>query len=254
MTMPNPARVARSFRRSFASYHSCATEQSRIAEDLAARLHRHGAPERFANAFEIGCGTGHLSHALEARFHFAKLTLNDLMPGAAQIAQSLGAEFLPGDVRVVPWPKAPDLIASASTVQWMEDPGALISRAVAALAPGGWLAVSGFGPDQYAELTALGSTANAPGLCPAQHLAQVAQMAGAEVFEAEESRQTLWFDSTAHVLRHLRETGVNGGAARVWTRRALRAFCEDYETQFGGTKGVPLTYHPVWIIARKPRA
>jgi hypothetical protein len=30
------------------------------------------------------------------------------------------------------------------------------------------------------------------------------------------------------VLRHLRDTGVNGRASRPWTRRELDAFCHEY--------------------------
>ena len=53
------------------------------------------------------------------------------------------------------------------------------------------------------------------------------------------------------VLRHLRDTGVNGRAKRPWSRRDLDAFCQNYDQRFGRSGRVPLTYQPVWLIARK---
>ena len=59
MSAVSADRVARSFRRSFASYHAATAPQARIADHLAERLAALGAPARFAQGFEIGCGTGH---------------------------------------------------------------------------------------------------------------------------------------------------------------------------------------------------
>ncbi|MEX0365062.1 MAG: methyltransferase [Ruegeria sp.] len=247
-------RVQRSFARSFQSYHNGATQQARIAQLLARRLAHLGAPVRFAKAFEFGCGTGHLTHALCDRFRIASLTLNDLVPSAAQLANTLNAEFRPGDARIIDWPEAPDLIASASTLQWMEDPEALLARAAHALAPGGWLAVSSYGPAQYQELAALGSTAQAPGLCGPEALANALSATDAgwfEILEAKQRTHRLWFDTPRDVLRHLRHTGVNAGASRTWTRAGLARFCDNYTRTFERAGRVPLTHHPVWIIARK---
>jgi malonyl-CoA O-methyltransferase len=61
----------------------------------------------------------------------------------------------------------------------------------------------------------------------------------------------MWFDSSEAVLRHLRRTGVNGCAASPWTRARLKSFCTSYTARFGMNERVPLTYHPVWLIARK---
>jgi len=250
MTAMGTARVERSFSRSFASYHDTASQQSRIAGDLAARLARHGAPGMFRNGFEIGCGTGHLTRALCRRFSFARLSLNDLVPEAQATAAGFGARFLPGDAREITWPERPDLIASASVIQWMEHPQEFLARAGQALAPGGWLAISGFGPDQYRELADLGSGAHAPGLCHARALA-AALPEGFEILDAGEERRALWFDGPRDVLGHLRRTGVNGRAGDVWTRSRLARFCESYLRDFGKDGAVPLSYHPVWIIARK---
>lgn len=250
-------RAKRSFSRSFQSYHARASEQARIAEDLARRLSERGAPTTFGRAFEIGCGTGHLTQALMRRFTIFSLTVNDLVPDARHVAKSVGARFLPGDARDVVWPERPDLIASASTIQWMDDPEALVRKAAQVLAPGGWLAVSGFGADQFRELRYPGSTAQAPGLCRPEALAAAIRSAGDgafDILDTGQERRRLWFESPMHVLRHLRQTGVNAAASRVWTRAALERFGERYIQAFGDSGQVPLSYHPVLVVARKRAA
>ena len=250
MSAVSAERVARSFRRSFASYHAATVPQARIADHLAARLAALGAPARFAQGFEIGCGTGHLTQALRARFGIDRLTLNDLTEGARATAEYHGAEFTPGDARHCDWPPQPDLIASASVIQWLDAPGGLVTRAAQALAPGGWLAISGFGPAQFHELARLGSEAHAPGLIAAGQLAD-GLPEDVEILDLGERQDVLWFDTPRDVLRHLRETGVNGAASQVWTRARLAQFDADYRALFGTARGVPLTYHPIWIIARR---
>ncbi|UWP90800.1 methyltransferase domain-containing protein [Aliiroseovarius crassostreae] len=249
-SVPPSARVGRSFARNFQTYHANARLQAAIAKLLARRLQHHGAPSHFASGFEFGCGTGHLTGALRARFTFGELTLNDLVPEAAKVARAHGAAFHPGDIRRTPWPDRPTLIASASTLQWMRDPAALVARAADQLAPGGWLALSGFGPQQYRELSALGSAAGAPGLCHPETLAS--PLEGFRIHEARGRCHRLWFTSAQEVLRHLRATGVNGAARAVWTRARLRDFCDGYRARFEQDGQVSLTYHPVWLIAQKP--
>jgi len=54
------------------------------------------------------------------------------------------------------------------------------------------------------------------------------------------------------VLKHLKQTGVTGTEKRIWTRSRLQSFCKEYTTRFSDAAGnVNLTYHPIYIIARK---
>lgn len=244
-------RIRRSFSRSFHSYHCAAGPQARIARQLVQRLVQLGAPDHFDALFEIGCGTGHLTDALYSTFSFRSTKLNDLMPEAQDTALRWGAGFLPGDIRTVRWPETPDLIASTSTIQWLDNPSAIIDRAIRQVAPGGWVAISSFGPAQYSELFALGSAARAPGLSMPEDLARGVGPE-VEILDLWQDRNQLWFDTPLDVLRHLRQTGVNGRAAQVWTRADLTDFSARYRAEFSGPEGVSLTYHPVWIIARKP--
>lgn len=243
-------RIQRSFSRSFHSYHRAAGPQAQIADQMAQRLVDLGAPDQFSTLFEIGCGTGHLTGSLHKYFSFDTATLNDLMPEAQNTVHRWGANFLPGDIQNVRWPQNPDLIASTSTIQWLANPAAVVDRAIRHVAPGGWVAISGFGPDQYSELVALGSSARAPGLCLPEDLVDDADP-DVEILDLWHDRQELWFDTPLDVLRHLRQTGVNGRAAKVWTRSDLSEFNIRYRAAFSGPNGVSLTYHPIWVIARK---
>lgn len=245
-------RVQRSFSRSFETYDDTASQQAWVANRLVQELHRHRAPTRFDTAFELGCGTGHLTRLLRRQFDFNSLSLNDIAPQARETAEDAGAEFIGGDARDVAWPAKIDFLVSASMIQWMEDSAQLLNRAAQALAPGGWLAVSGFGPEQYRELVQIGSSASAPGLSrPDEFAAAVSDQL--QVIATGESVRQSHFATPRLVLEHLRNTGVNGRARKVWTKSTLSRFLSDYTRHFETPEGVSLTYHPVWIIARKPK-
>ena len=242
------ARVQRSFRRGFATYDDSALVQKAIARGLTRRLLRHAADTRLAHVFEAGYGTGQLTRLLLQRLPIETLHLNDL--AAAPLPFAPQADYRPGDIETLPLPEGLDLAISASMIQWIADPQKLIKRLCEAVRPGGWLALSGFGPDHFPELQALGSQAAAPSLLSAEALADLLPL-GWTVHEAGSRARALCFATPREVLRHLRDTGVNGRASRPWTRRDLDAFCRDYDARFGKAGRVPLTYQPVWLIARK---
>ncbi len=245
--MSAAARVQRSFRRGFATYDDSALVQKLIARGLTRRLLHHADAARLARVFEAGYGTGQLTRLLLQRLPVQTLHLNDL--AAAPLSFAPQADYRPGDIETLPLPGELDLAISASMIQWVADPRALIQRLCDAVRPGGWLALSGFGPDHFPELQVLGSQAAAPSLLSASAMADLLP-SGWTVHEADSRSRALWFGSPHAVLRHLRDTGVNGRASRPWTRRDLDAFCRDYEARFGKAGRVPLTYQPTWLIAR----
>lgn len=61
----------------------------------------------------------------------------------------------------------------------------------------------------------------------------------------------LEFGNIRSLLRHLRLTGVNGNARQGWSRARLRAFEAAYHSRFGRGGRLPLSYDPVWLVARK---
>lgn len=252
----NQNRVRQSFRRGLGSYHHHASAQAEIANRLVQILAEKGAPNRFENVLEFGCGTGHLTQPLMQAFDIHHLTLNDLV---AEAAVGLGAltqdraertHFTFGPIETVPLPTELDLIASASTVQWVGDIPTLMARLAARLCPGGWLAISGFGSAQFHQLRSLGSTSAAPSYADAQDWPALLPRDVELVHVAQDPIEML-FDSAIGLLRHLRNTGVNAQAEQQWSRGRLREFEDSYRSRFGRDGKLPLTYDPVWMIARK---
>jgi len=243
---PLTPRVAHSFARGADSYHDAAVAQREIAARLFAALCAAAGPKRFWRVLEAGCGTGHLSRHLSTLAP-AVLWLNDLSTTPPALPRAV---TLPGDIAQIALPGRLDLIASSSMIQWLEDPGAVVARLAGAVAPGGFLALSGFGPGHFPELRALGSCAGAPSCRSGAGLAALLP-AGWQVAGTGDWPITLHFDSALAVLRHLRATGVNARAGQIRSRGALLRFLHDYEARFATAKGVPLTYAASWLIARR---
>ena len=72
------------------------------------------------------------------------------------------------------------------------------------------------------------------------------------VLYSREDLIRLTFASPMEVLKHLKETGVTGIGSRTWTRQSLAEFCRRYEQRYPSPEGgVLLTYHPIYMIAKK---
>lgn len=251
MNAPVSDHIRLSFSRSFETNPANAKQQAWVAQRLGETLRDCGAPGYFSSTFEIGSGTGLLTRQLCAHFRRGHLTLNDLAPETQHTADTYGASFLSGDALQIGWPDRPTLIASASMIQWLSDPCSFLRRASDVLAPGGWLAISGFGPGQYQELAQLGISARAPGLCCPDAMTSAVQDS-LDIMAVGQCLWPLYFASARDVLVHLRRTGVNGSASRIWTKARHMQFLDDYTRKFTAEAGVRLTYQPVWIVARKP--
>lgn len=249
--------VAQRFRRALHTYDAEAQAQGEIAATLAALLAGAGAPESFTRALEFGCGTGGLTRHLARSFGFATLHLNDLVPEAGeQAAQAVGIKsclLLPGPIESLPLPEVLDLVASSSTIQWVNDPAALLARLSLALKPGGWLALSGFARGHFPELQACGIAPAAPGYRDAEEWPALLPPT-LEVRVLESRAITLNFPDARALLRHLRLTGVNGRAAMRWSRRDFMQFESKLRRVSFRESCLSLTYRPVWLIATRRRA
>ncbi len=239
-------RVARSFARSRESYGDAALAQRQIAASLF-MAYRRIAPEHHpARVLEAGYGSGHLTEQL-LPLRPARLWLNDLnavaLPGVA-------ATYLPGDIADVGLPTAVDLAASASMIQWVSDPAQVIARLCGTVAPGGYLAVSGFSPAHFPELRALGSQAGAPSYMTGETMAALLPP-GWRIGGLGAWRISCHFPNALAVLKHLRATGVNGCAGQFRTPGAMQDFMMRYESTYRGEQGVPLTYVASWLVAEK---
>jgi len=254
--MTGQARIGQSFRRGLASYGGAARVQADVARDLAADIARLAPPNGFARALEFGCGTGFLTREMLARLRVGHWHINDLVDESRDhVAQLFDPQatwdFLPGAIETLDLPAALDLVASASTLQWVTDTRGLLARLGACLAPGGWLALASYAPRHFHELAPYGVAARAMSYHDSQTLASLLPE-GLALHSTEEEERVVRFASPRAMLQHLRRTGVNGGTRGRWSRGDLAAFEAGYAAHHpDGAGGVTLTYAPIRLLAQK---
>lgn len=251
--------IASRFAKARSTYDHEARVQQQVAEKmmrlLAGTLAASAPSLRPRHVAEFGCGTGCYSRLLLRTLHPETLLLNDLCPEmetcVADLCDGQRVRFVPGDAESLPLPQGTDLITSCSTLQWFSSPGTFFARCHHALRADGILAFSTFGEENLREISQL--TGHGLDYLPLERL-QALLSPRFETLHAEEEVIPLPFPDPLAVLKHLKQTGVTGTEKRMWTRRRLQAFCEEYIARFGGPAGrVSLTYHPIYIITRKKK-
>jgi malonyl-ACP O-methyltransferase BioC len=242
--------IAERFAKAAATYEREATVQMQIARHMAELLQRY-TPATHSRILEIGCGTGSYSRMLLERYKPASLIINDIcreMLGQCSDLSSRGVEFLPGDAEQISFPTGQDLITSCSALQWFERPADFFNKCSSCLTAEGHLAFSTFGSDNMKQVTQL--TGDGLSYPSADELKQMLSRHYTIVYAEEETIEQ-HFATPKDVLRHLKETGVTGIRSRHWTPRQLMEFCNRYTEMFGSGHDVALTYHPIYIIAKK---
>jgi malonyl-ACP O-methyltransferase BioC len=239
------------FARAATSYENQAVVQKRIGGKLIGMMAEHMDVFR-GRALEIGCCTGMLTRLFLARFPLTyELHVNDLVSRFAPLFESLDTKrrirFIAGDIESVSLPAAYDCIFSSSTFHWLHDIKSCLVRLHGHLRPGGLLAFTLYGPENMSEireLTGQGlryrSLADIRGILAEKYT----------VYEAAESVEKLYFTEVGDILDHLRATGVNALTTKGWNRARLLSFSRQYTDRFGTEKGIPLTYHPMYFLAR----
>lgn len=245
--------IAERFARARDTYSREAHVQREVAGTML-KLLDGLTPAAPRHIFEFGCGTGIYSRLLLEHFSPERLVLNDLCPEMEECIMSPGTHpggvsFMAGDAESLPLPTGMELITSCSTLQWFAAPGRFFARCHTALRPGGLLAFSTFGGENLREirhLTGRGLTYLSPARlreCLEPHF---------EVLHLSDEVVSLPLASPLHVLRHLRQTGVTGTGGGLWTPRRLQRFCNEYTRLYTDGRGeVSLTYHPIYVVARK---
>ncbi len=245
------------FAQAAATYEQQAQVQLLVADRLLELLHTLCPQPPATRILEIGCCTGLLTEKIIERFpDLNHLTASDLVDSFAhcilQKARHLSQKvvFLAGDIETVSLPSRYDLVISSSTLQWVHDLPRLCAKLADHIQPEGVLAVALYGWENMREIRSV--TGLGLRYMNLEQLVAVAQKEF-QILGAKQSLETLWFPDAISVLRHLRATGVNSIGQRTWTRRQLNAFLGEYQQRFAGPKGVRLTYHPMYLIARPRR-
>lgn len=238
-------RIAAGFARHLQSYDAAALAQARIAERLAASLMPLTAAR--SHVMELGHGTGLLTRHL-AQLGPDEVWLNDLVAPLPDLPWQAGTRVhaMPGDATGLTFPRGLDLVASASMIQWLADPRALLHRACGTLCRHGLLAVSSFGPDNFPELAGPGLAPGAPSYRDAKGLCR--DLPGdMRVLAAWDESIPVAFPDALTLFAHLRATGVNGLMGGRLSSPQLRAMMR----QMNRDGRTTLTYRPSYCIARR---
>lgn len=252
------SQVALRFAQAGQSYVEHAIVQKQIAQHLFDLIGQY-CPELFKNAvenvLEIGCGSGNLSHLLLKNMQIDHLILNDLYPEIQQHFQTYSKiDYLIGDIEQLEFPQHLDLIASSSALQWVQNLDDIFLKACQSLNPQACLVFSSFGEKNLQEIKAL--TGQGLDYLSLEHLQDKLQNNGFEILHLSEQITALNFQHPKQVLQHLKATGVTATASNFrWTKQSLQNFYQDYQ-QFlfsdeSGQMLYPLTYHPIYCIARR---
>lgn len=120
-----------------------------------------------AHVLDVGCGTGRGSARLRKRWRDAEIIALDLSLPMLRQARKQAGWWKPfarvcADGLALPFPdRSIDVVYSNLCMQWCDTPRALFAEFARVLKPGGFLAVSSFGPDTLSELRAAWAAADA---------------------------------------------------------------------------------------------
>lgn len=244
----NKDQVQKGFVKSIETYRKHAIVQEAIAARLINELLRLRI-SRFSKVLEIGCGPAVLTEKFFQQFDADLYYANDIVEEYSDVLTSIHSDikFLGGDIESMDLPDSLDLIISSSTFQWFNNLDDFLSKIHKALKPNGLLVFSTFGPDNYREIREV----NGKGLnylSFGKHEKLLAEKF--EIIWSDKETITRFFSNPLGVLAHMKQTGVNGIPGKAWTKSDLRKFEEDYDDLFGTELGVPLTYQPLYFIAK----
>lgn len=245
----NKALVAQRFAKAGQSYVEHAVVQKQISAQLFEYLKAY-YPHNLDSVLEIGCGSGNLTHLFQPHFQVEQLFLNDLYEDVEQHFPSVDKiNWLIGDIEQLVLPQYLDAVISSSALQWMTDLPALLQRIHQALNPHGYFGFSTFGPDNLTEIKQL--TGQGLNYVDLESLKRQLEQQGFEILLIQQDHKQVYFDHPKSVLQHLKATGVTATAkSHRWTKQSLQKFYTDYQ-QFRDEQGFCLTYHPIYVIARR---
>ncbi|MBN2453825.1 MAG: methyltransferase domain-containing protein [Candidatus Omnitrophica bacterium] len=234
--------IERNFSRHAGLYDEYADVQSLAADELIKRV-PDGA---FGRILDIGCGTGNYTLLLRDRFKTAEIEALDISADMVRVARhKCGGKrigFIIADAERYDPAGLFDLITSNATFQWFDDLGRALERYTAALAPGGYMSFSTFGPLTFHELsrsikeTAGSGVGISSGGFPAA--GTVASLLKKYFTDSSVEERTVKrsYASLGELLRHIKYTGTRGrGVEGMFNGRRgiLSAVEKEYRLKFG---------------------
>lgn len=263
MTPPfDSAHIRRAFGRAAASYDTHAVLQHEVEQRLLERLdYLEREPMR---VLDVGCGTGHAAAAMRKRWKSAQVVALDLAlpmlrrtkPGWLRPIARINA-----DARALPLAEATiDVLFANLCIQWIDDLPVLFDEFRRILKPGGYLALSTFGPDTLCELReAWAQVDRTPHVSAFADIARVGDalmLAGFRDPVLDSEYFTLTYSDTAALMRELKAIGATNADARrkrgLTGRERFRRVGEAYET-YREDGVLPATYEVIYAHAWSPQ-
>ena len=247
--------IARRFAQAGQSYDEHAIIQKKIAHTLFDLMQQNSANTVFDRVLEIGCGSGNLSKVFLEHMMVKTLYLNDLYVEVQQHFDDHSAiEWCIGDAEKITFPDALELFMSSSALQWMQDLDGILNKSADVLQDQALICFSTFGQENLKEIKAL--TQHGLAYLTLTEIQDKVEQAGFEVLHISEQVEALFFKHPKHVLEHLKATGVTATGAKFrWNKQSLAAFYQGYRrfiaTDEHENLVYPLSYHPIYVIARR---
>ncbi|HEX6834005.1 MAG TPA: malonyl-ACP O-methyltransferase BioC [Rudaea sp.] len=253
--------VRHAFGRAAADYDRHAVLQHQVEQHLMERLdYVEREPQR---ALDVGCGTGRAAAALRKRWKRAQvIALDFAQPMLQRVRTGWRHSLLRvcADARALPLPDASvDVLFSNLCIQWVDDLPALFDEFRRVLSPGGYLAISTFGPDTLHELRAAWAAADAaPHVSPFIDIARLGDALLAAGFRdpvLDNEHFTLTYPDALAVMRDLKAIGATNADPRrsrgLLGRAHLRRAEQAYET-YRCDDVLPATYEVIYAHAWGP--
>lgn len=268
MNMPAPVtatswqhNVARSFSRAAPRYLALAGAQQRMGEALWQHL-----PSSATSILDLGCGPGHWTTRLAARYRATTLGL-DLAPGMLAEAQrrhlhqqqfhlqrGQRCHWLCADAARLPLADASlELVFSNLALQWCPDLDQTFSELHRVLAPGGTALINSLAPGTLAEVAEAWSRPGALlDFAAPERVVAACHAAGFRV-GVEQRAERFHYPDFGAVMASIRGVGAQRPAPpgrAPLTRRDLQRARQRYE-RYREAAGLPVTYQRLTLILQR---
>lgn len=250
----NKTNIGKRFGKNASSYTKNAEIQNVVSNQLLEKIKKLGL-NNFSTVVEAGCGPGNLTQLVLDNFNISNYIANDLVPEFENHILNLkerysktNIKFICKDAELLPYPNEIDLFISGSTIQWFNNSELFFDKLHQKLNSDGILAISSFGRQNFKEIKQLTGC----GLNYTNNRKMIDNISYKyELLYFNESVIKQYFKSALCVLKHIKQTGVNGNCTSVWTPRRLQKFCSNYELHYTENNRVYLSWHPQVFLLRK---
>lgn len=252
--MSDKSLIKKRFYKSIDSYNANAVVQVHMAKELVRLLCTFGHKE-LGNVLELGCGTGLVTQELFKTCVINEYTANDIVAEYEKNVRHIAShynhnvQFVEGDLENAGlFSSIYSVIVAGACLQWATNIKSIIHALHEKLSDGGILAFTSFGKNNVSEISAI--TQKGLHYHTLDELVEICSDKY-ELLHASEQTRAMYFSSPIEVLRHLKKTGVNAIGSEIWTKTRLQNFENQYSAKFYSSKGFRLTYHPIYIVAKK---